>query len=52
MKKTALALSLAALMAVAANPAFACGSYHGKSYRAAQAAKKPAMAKKAEPSAA
>jgi hypothetical protein len=51
MKKTALALSLAALVAAAANPALACGSTYGKSYRAAQAATKPAVAKKAEPSA-
>jgi hypothetical protein len=48
MKNAALALSLTALVAIAANPAFAgCGG-HGKSYRAAQAAK-PTTAKKAEP---
>ena len=48
--KTAFALALAALLTVAANPAFAgCGGSHGKSYRAAQAPKKPAVAKSAQP---
>ena len=40
MKKTTVALVIAALMAVAANPAFACG--HSGGYRAAQAVKNPA----------
>ncbi len=47
MKKTTVALVIAAVMAVAANPALAhCGGSHGKSYRAAQA-KKPAATKEA-----
>lgn len=50
MQKTALALTLAAVLAVAANPAFAhCGGSHGKSYRAAKVAKPPAVAKAAKP---
>jgi hypothetical protein len=40
MKKTTVALVIAALMAGAANPAFACGCSGG--YRAAQAVKNPA----------
>jgi hypothetical protein len=50
MQKTAFALAVAAVLAVAANPAFAhCGGAHGKAYRSAQAAKKPAVAKAAQP---
>jgi hypothetical protein len=42
MKKTAVALVLAALLAATTNPALAgCGGSHGKAYRAAQGAKKP-----------
>lgn len=51
MKKTTVALLLAAVMAVAANPALAhCGGSHGKSHRAAAAAKKPATATTTKPS--
>lgn len=51
MNKVFAALALAALMAVAVNPAFAhCGGSHGKSYRAAKASGKPAAAKAAQPS--
>ena len=50
MKKTIVALATAALMAAAASPAMAhCGGSHGKSYRAAQPAKKPDAAKTADP---
>jgi hypothetical protein len=47
MKKTTVALVIAALMAVAANPAFACGRSGG--YRAAQSVKNPAAAKTTTP---
>lgn len=50
MKKTTVALVLAAVVAVAANPALAhCGGSHGKSHRAAAAAKKPATATTTKP---
>lgn len=50
MQKTTLALALAAVLAVAANPAFAhCGGSHGKAHRSAKAAQKPAVAKAAKP---
>jgi hypothetical protein len=52
MKKYTVALTLAALMAAAAQPALACGGSSSKAYRAASSAKsvnKAAAAKKAEP---
>ena len=46
MKRTAVALVLAAFLAATTNPALAgCGGSHGKAHRAAQSAKKPAVAK-------
>ncbi len=49
MKKSAVALVLAALLVATTNPALAgCGGSHGKAYRAAQGAKKPTVAKGTE----
>lgn len=53
MKKTTVALVIATVMAAAASPALAhCGGSHGKSYRAAPVAKKPAPVKATTPGAA
>jgi len=50
MKKTAVALVLAAFLAATTTPAFAgCGGSHGKSHRAAQSVKKPTVARAAGP---
>jgi uncharacterized protein YcnI len=49
-KKTTLVLAAAAVMALAAGPAFAhCGGSHGKAYRSASAAKKLAVPTVAQP---
>jgi hypothetical protein len=49
MKKTTVALIVAAFLAATADPALAgCGGAHGKAYRAAQSAKKPTVAKRTE----
>jgi hypothetical protein len=50
--KYAVALTLGALAAAAANPALACGGAGGKAYRAAHSVQKSTVTRKEEPASA